>query len=84
MCRHPPEPLDAAEGAAALGDQPGATDPQGAAMPPTDDRRQAVALFRYSLIREAADPALGAHERGALVRALAEGDHLGPQVSGCA
>ena len=26
--------------------------------PSTDDRRQAVALFRYSLIREAADPAL--------------------------
>lgn len=44
----------------------------------TDDRRQAVALFRYSLIREAADPALGARERGALVRALAERDHLGP------
>jgi transposase len=35
-------------------------------------------LFRYSLIREAADPALGARERGALVRALAERDHLGP------
>jgi putative transposase len=46
--------------------------------PSTDDRRQAVALFRYSLIREAADPALGARERGALVRALAERDHLGP------
>ena len=45
---------------------------------PADDRRQAVALFRYSLIREAADPALGARERGALVRALAERDHLGP------
>jgi putative transposase len=44
----------------------------------SDDRRQAVALFRYSLIREAADPALGARERGALVRALAERDHLGP------
>src|SRR5215211_8076810 len=52
---------------------------QGAAMPSTstDDRRQAVALFRYSLIREAADPALSARERGALVRALAERDHLG-------
>jgi hypothetical protein len=25
-------------------------------MGSTDDRRQAVALFRYSLIREAADP----------------------------
>ena len=47
-------------------------------MPPTDDHRQAVALFRYSLIREAADPALSARERGALVRALAERDHLGP------
>jgi putative transposase len=44
----------------------------------SDDRRQAVALFRYSLIREAADPAFGARERGALVRALAERDHLGP------
>ncbi|HEY8558654.1 MAG TPA: DDE-type integrase/transposase/recombinase [Actinomycetes bacterium] len=47
-------------------------------MPPAGDRRQALALFRYSLIREAADPALGARERGALVRALAERDHLGP------
>ena len=47
-------------------------------MPPTDDRRQAIALFRYALIREAADPALGTRERGALVRALAERDHLGP------
>src|SRR6266700_2525494 len=59
-----------------------ATDLQGAAMASpsasTDDRRQAVALFRYSLIREAADPALGARERGVLVRALAERDHLGP------
>jgi putative transposase len=47
-------------------------------MPPTDDRRQAIALFRYSLIREAADPALSTRDRGALVRALAERDHLGP------
>ena len=38
-------------------------------MPPTDDRRQAIALFRYALIREAADPALGTRERGALIRA---------------
>jgi putative transposase len=44
----------------------------------TDDHRQAVALFRYSLIREAADPALSKHQRGALVRALAGRDHLGP------
>jgi putative transposase len=43
-----------------------------------DDHRQAVALFRYSLIREAADPALSKRERGALVRALAAREHLGP------
>jgi putative transposase len=40
--------------------------------------RQAIALFRYALIREAADPALSPRQRGVLVRALAEGDHLGP------
>ena len=38
------------------------------------DRRRDVALFRYSLIREAADPALSKAERGALVRALADAD----------
>src|SRR6266498_897373 len=68
--------LQAAKGAAARATSR-ATDPQGAAVPSADDRRQAVALFRYSLIREAADPALGTRERGALVRALAERDHLG-------
>jgi hypothetical protein len=56
----------------------GTADRQGAAMPPADDRRQAIARFRDSLIREAADPALSTRERGALVRALAERDHLGP------
>jgi len=43
-----------------------------------EERRQAVALFRYSLIRPLADPGLSARERGALVRALVELDHLGP------
>jgi putative transposase len=43
-----------------------------------DDRRHAIALFRYSLIREAADPSLGPRQRGMLVRALADRDHLGP------
>lgn len=43
-----------------------------------EERRQEVALFRYSLIRPLADPALSAAERGALVRQLAEVDHLGP------
>ena len=37
-----------------------------------------MALFRYSLIREAADPALSATERGLLVRHLAARDHQGP------
>lgn len=47
------------------------------------DRRRDVALFRYSLIREAADPALTKAERGRLVRALAtreHSDHRGERV----
>jgi putative transposase len=43
-----------------------------------EERRQAVALFRYSLIRPLADPELSARERGALVRQMVELDHLGP------
>jgi putative transposase len=39
------------------------------------DRRQAEALFRYSLIRELARPELGAKERGALIRELSESEH---------
>lgn len=42
------------------------------------DRHRDMALFRYSLIREAADPALSAAERGQLVRHLASRDHQGP------
>jgi putative transposase len=37
-----------------------------------------VALFRYGMIRAAADPDLSAQQRGALVRALAAGEHKGP------
>ena len=44
----------------------------------SDDRRRDVALFRYSLIREAADPAVTHAARGLLVRELAEGEHQGP------
>jgi putative transposase len=40
------------------------------------DRHRDIALFRYSLIREAADPALTPAERGRLVRYLAARDHL--------
>jgi putative transposase len=47
-------------------------------MDAVDDRRHAIALFRYSLIREAADPALSSRQRGKLVRALAARDHVGP------
>ena len=42
------------------------------------DRAVEVALFRYALIREAADPALSKAERGRLVRALAVQAHVGP------
>jgi putative transposase len=40
-----------------------------------DDKRQATALFRYSLIRELADAELGPRQRGARIRALAATDH---------
>ena len=42
------------------------------------DRAQQVALFRYQLIREAADPALSTRQRGRLVRELAARAHPGP------
>jgi putative transposase len=53
-------------------------------MSPADDddarvrRARAVALFRYALIREAADPALSTRQRGRLVRQLAAREHAGP------
>ena len=43
-----------------------------------NDRQREIALFRYSLIREAADPELSHAERGELVRELASRDHAGP------
>ena len=42
------------------------------------ERARAIGLFRYSLIREAADRRLTTKQRGRLVRALAEREHLGP------
>ena len=42
------------------------------------DRATEVALFRYALIREAADPTLSKTQRGRLVRDLAAGAHVGP------
>ena len=43
-----------------------------------EDRRREVGLFRYALIRDAADPAFSKAERGRLVRALADREHVGP------
>jgi putative transposase len=43
-----------------------------------DERRRNIALFRYALIRRAADPALSPAQRGRLVRDLAALDHQGP------
>jgi putative transposase len=42
------------------------------------ERARAVGLFRYMLIREAADPALSSRQRGAMVRELAAREHPGP------
>ena len=43
-----------------------------------NDRRHDIALFRYSLICEAADAQLSHAERGELVRLLASRDHVTP------
>lgn len=42
------------------------------------ERARAIGLFRYSLIRQAADPKLSTKQRGRLVRALAAAEHEGP------
>ncbi|MGH3263576.1 MAG: DDE-type integrase/transposase/recombinase [Trebonia sp.] len=41
-------------------------------------RAQEIALFRYALIREAADGAISTRARGRLVRDLADAEHAGP------
>ena len=43
-----------------------------------NEAQRDVALFRYSLIREAADESLTIRQRGALVRELAGREHVGP------
>ena len=45
---------------------------------PRAERTREVGLFRYALIREAADPALSTKARGRLVRELAAREHTGP------
>ncbi len=43
-----------------------------------NEAQREVALFRYSLVREAADESLSVRQRGRLVRALAGRDHADP------
>jgi putative transposase len=43
-----------------------------------EDRRREIGLFRYALIRDAADPGLSKAERGRLVRGLCGREHVGP------
>jgi putative transposase len=43
-----------------------------------EDRRREIGLLRYALVRDAADPGLSKAERGRLVRALCEREHVGP------
>lgn len=42
------------------------------------DRARKIALWRYQLIREPADPAYSTRQRGRMVRELAEREHPGP------
>lgn len=42
------------------------------------DRAREIGLFRYMLIREAADPSLSKRERGAMIRAIAAESHKDP------
>ena len=42
------------------------------------ERARAIGLFRYRLIREAADPTHSTRARGRLVRAVAAAEHLDP------
>ncbi|MGH2863483.1 MAG: DDE-type integrase/transposase/recombinase [Solirubrobacteraceae bacterium] len=43
-----------------------------------EQQRREIGLFRYTLIRDAADLGLSKAERGRLVRSLAEREHVGP------
>src|SRR5450755_3057833 len=43
-----------------------------------EEGRREIGLLRYALIRDAADPGLSKAERGRLVRALADREHVGP------
>jgi putative transposase len=45
------------------------------------DRAQEIGLFRWQIVGEATDMSVGARERGRMVRALAEREHLAPDGS---
>lgn len=46
------------------------------------DRAEKTALFRYQLIREAADASLTSRQRGQMVRELATVEYAGPSGQG--
>ncbi len=50
----------------------------GSARRASQERRREIGLFRYALVRDAADPVLSKAQRGRLLGALADRDHLGP------
>ena len=52
--------------------------PQDRAGDRRSERARDIGLFRYALIREAADPALSTRARGVMVRQLATSEHTGP------
>ena len=43
-----------------------------------ESHRRDIALFRYTIVRTVADGALSKAERGRMVRALADTEHVGP------
>jgi putative transposase len=52
--------------------------PQDRASDRRSERARDIGLFRYALIREAADPHLSTRARGVMVRELAATEHVGP------
>ena len=60
------------------GGRPAGTDSQAMSAAQRANRARDIALFRYALIREAADEGLSTKQRGRLVRELADREHTGP------
>ena len=59
-------------------DRPAGADGQAMSAAQRANRARDIALFRYALIREAADASLSTKQRGRLVRELADREHTGP------